>query len=500
MQNAESAVKKLARLPGNCICANCGTESKYGFSTVCIKYYTFVCNLCKTAHQAVSHRCKSLTMSSWDQGEVLKLMKNGNVVAGKTWLAAAPPIGQGGRPKEGDDVNVFKRFVVATYDGKRYYREAGGVRADAAPSPRPTAAPSQPQSVRHRAIAPSQPKPAPKPKPVPAPAPAVDLLDFGAFDSAPTLAPVPTAPVSRSTDPEPDDFADFGAPSPAPTNPAPDDDFGDFSAPDDFGDFSQAQPVSSAQPNFDPFNNNTSGSSHSMPTQASPMIDPFAPSSTSNAAPAMTNDLFSQPAPATFDPFNNNAAFQNGNLNSNSNANGAQQHRKPAMNSMNIMAGGGSSSGNSTSNMMGNMNMGNGGMTPGAAMNGNQNMGNGNNNMMMNNGMMQNQGTTNQQQQMMMMNQQMNMMKMQQQQQQQQPQNNFGMMGKQPVNNNSMNNGMGMGMGMQSNNNTMGNSNGMNAMNVNIMQPNNNSISNSFGANAAPAPVKKNDPFSGLGF
>jgi hypothetical protein len=46
----------------------------------------------------------------------------------------------------------------------------------------------------------------------------------------------------------------------------------------------------------------------------------------------------------------------------------------------------------------------------------------------------------------------------------------------------------------------MGNSNGINAMNVNIMQPNNNSISNSFGANAAPAPVKKNDPFSGLGF
>lgn len=40
--DAESAVKKLARLPANTICPNCGTQKKFGFSTVCIKYYTFV--------------------------------------------------------------------------------------------------------------------------------------------------------------------------------------------------------------------------------------------------------------------------------------------------------------------------------------------------------------------------------------------------------------------------------------------------------------------------
>jgi hypothetical protein len=120
--SAELAVKKLARQAENCICPNCGTYSKYGFNTVCIKYLTFVCNLCKTAHQAVSHRCKSLTMSSWDQGEVLKLKKNGNEVARNTWLAAAPEPGMGGRPKEGDDVNVFKRFVVAVYEEKKYYQ------------------------------------------------------------------------------------------------------------------------------------------------------------------------------------------------------------------------------------------------------------------------------------------------------------------------------------------------------------------------------------------
>jgi GTPase-activating protein that regulates ARFs (ADP-ribosylation factors), involved in ARF-mediated vesicular transport len=118
--SAETAVKKLARQAENCICPNCGTYSKYGFNTVCIKYLTFVCNLCKTAHQAVSHRCKSLTMSSWDQGEVLKLKKNGNEVARNTWLAGAPQPGVGGRPKEGDDVNIFKRFVVTVYEEKKY--------------------------------------------------------------------------------------------------------------------------------------------------------------------------------------------------------------------------------------------------------------------------------------------------------------------------------------------------------------------------------------------
>eukprot|EP00957_Ditylum_brightwellii_P141490 10778721-Ditylum_brightwellii.AAC.1 len=121
---AELAVKKLARLPGNTVCANCGTTKKLGFSTICIKYYTFVCNMCKTSHQAISHRCKSLTMSSWTDAEVVALKRGGNDVARNTWLANAPPIGTGGRPREGDHVDVFKRFIVDVYERKRYYGEA----------------------------------------------------------------------------------------------------------------------------------------------------------------------------------------------------------------------------------------------------------------------------------------------------------------------------------------------------------------------------------------
>ena len=83
-------------------------------------------NLCKTAHQAVSHRCKSLTMSTWTTGEVLALSSartGGNDRARKVWLGNAPPVGTGGRPKEGSDVSVFKRFVVDAYDNRRYFRE-----------------------------------------------------------------------------------------------------------------------------------------------------------------------------------------------------------------------------------------------------------------------------------------------------------------------------------------------------------------------------------------
>jgi len=418
-------------------------------------------------------------MSSWDQGEVLRLKKNGNNVARKSWLAGAPEPGVGGRPKEGDDVNVFKRFIVAVYENKRYYREAGDA-VIAIASNETRATPSQSQPSRHpRAVTHS---PAPRPAPVPALAPAVDLLDFGAFDNE----PAPRASVLQPTNPESDEFADFGAfdsapartpASSQPSNPGN----------DDFSDFSQAQPAKPAQPAFDPFNNHASGASNSMTAQANTMNDPFAPSATSNAT---TNELFAQPAPSVtqnatvFDPFNSNAST--GIFSPNTNENNAQ-NKTHFVKSTNFM--GGASSGNNMSNTMGNTNQGNR-MNPGMMMNANQNMG------MMNNGMMQNQGTMNQQQQqVMMMQQQMNVMKLQQQQQQQQ-QNNFGITGNQSMNNSMSNRGVGMGM-QSNNNNVKGN---FNSMNMNIMHKNDNSISNSFGANGTPSIPKTNDPFAGMGF
>lgn len=404
MLSAEVAVKKLAKSPENCRCANCETYSKFGFSTVCIKYYTFVCNLCKTAHQAVSHRCKSLTMSSWDQGEVLKLKRHGNEVARNTWLANAPPVGQGGRPKEGDDVNVFKRFIVTVYENKKYYSADGEVSSpvkpsiEAPPQPKETFAPKPP-------VQSSKPKTKAKPKaPAPAPAPAVDLLDFGAFDSAPTPGPVTQAvnQSSVSTGNVSNDFADFGAfesAAPSTSNQSST----SVASPtfDAFGDFSQAPATAPVPTNtFDPFNNASPATSATTTTQSNDLLSMTQPTtsattSTTTKKPVMGNNqsMISSMGQA---PMMNNMGMNN--------MNNANMHM---MNNTNM-------------NMMNNMNMANFG---------------GNNNMMM-----PNQGMMNSQQQMMMMQQQMNNMAIHQSQQNQM-QNNFNMMSK----------GMMMGNTMQGN-------------------------------------------------
>lgn len=208
---AELKVKKLARLPGNTRCANCGTCRKFGFSTVCIKYYTFVCNNCKSSHQAISHRCKSLTMSSWTDEEAMELQRKGNDYARRTWLKNAPPVGQGGRPKEGDVVDVFKRFVVDAYERKRFYGEDEGASpaaavATTAPVPRvASVAPATTRTAAVRRAAPPRAQPQADP-------PVADLLDF---------TPVPSStPAVGATSASGNFEANFDAFAPAAPVPA----------------------------------------------------------------------------------------------------------------------------------------------------------------------------------------------------------------------------------------------------------------------------------------
>lgn len=224
---AEKKVRKLARVPGNCQCANCGTVKKLGYSTVCIKFHTFVCNSCKSSHQAISHRCKSLTMSSWTDAEVDELQRKGNDHARRTWLKTAPPPGAAGRPKEGDHVDVFKRFVVDVYERKKFYGPDDGPGQQYQQHPAPgvsTAIPiSQPPAqVRQRQFVRAPVTAAVPLAPSPAPAPVVDLLDFAAapqaakpspatfeanFDAFQTTQAAPVAAASQSA---------FGFISPAP--------------------------------------------------------------------------------------------------------------------------------------------------------------------------------------------------------------------------------------------------------------------------------------------
>ena len=58
MAPADDLLKKLRRLPGNMVCSNCNTTAPkgIGFGNICVAFRTFVCNYCKTSHQAISHR------------------------------------------------------------------------------------------------------------------------------------------------------------------------------------------------------------------------------------------------------------------------------------------------------------------------------------------------------------------------------------------------------------------------------------------------------------
>lgn len=171
--NAEEKVKRLAKKKSNTICPNCGNVKKFGFGTVCIKFYTFVCNECKSSHQAISHRCKSTTMSTWTDAEVEELERKGNDYCRRTWLKNAPAEGTGGRPIPGSDISCYKRFVIDAYENKRYYGDDEGALHDEVPLATRTSITKAPVRQQKAKVIAKAPISAPLP-------PIADLLDFSA--------------------------------------------------------------------------------------------------------------------------------------------------------------------------------------------------------------------------------------------------------------------------------------------------------------------------------
>mmetsp|Transcript_62305 Transcript_62305/g.179203 ORF Transcript_62305/g.179203 Transcript_62305/m.179203 type:complete len:456 (+) Transcript_62305:150-1517(+) len=412
MSAAEQKVKKLARLPSNCICPNCGTHKQFGFSTVCIKFHTFVCNHCKSSHQAISHRCKSLTMSSWTDAEAAELEAKGNDYARRTWLKNAPPVGTNRRPKEGDSIDVFKQFVVDAYEHRKYYGEDTG--AVTAPAPQGVAAAvpvAQAPPPTRRPI--QQPRNRP-PAPAPAPA-AADLLDFSASTPAP-------APASFQAD-----FDAFASSAPAPADGG-----------SSFG-FISGTPAAAPAPSPAPASSNT-GSSFgfiSSPPAAAPAQPPAsAPSQSGFGFISKPPAAPSAPAPSGNDDF---ASFAGMSISSSpAPAPMPMGQKKPVMSSS-------SQKGSLISSSMGTMPSGSTqqGMNFGQSMQGGFGGGGNMSNSGFGNGMMgMNNNNMSQQQQMMMMQQQQQM-----RMQQQGIQMSNNMMGSMPMNNNMMGGG-GMGIGM----------------------------------------------------
>jgi Putative GTPase activating protein for Arf len=170
-----------------------------------MKFLTFVCNECKSSHQAISHRCKSLTMSAWTDDEVAQLERvGGNDMARATWLATAPPPGQQGRPSADgtSSIDTYKAFIVNVYERKLYYRERSNNDNGATNHATRTAA--APASTPAALIAATT---TTAPPPRRAVVVVADLLDFG----APVPALAVAAPSQSATAGGMDLFGDFGS-------------------------------------------------------------------------------------------------------------------------------------------------------------------------------------------------------------------------------------------------------------------------------------------------
>ncbi|GAX15320.1 hypothetical protein FisN_8Lh395 [Fistulifera solaris] len=273
----EDRVRQLAKQ--NTTCPNCHQTKKFGFGTICIKFHTFVCNECKTSHQAVSHRCKSITMSSWTHEEVDELERKGNAYCEATWLAKAPPVGQGGRPTTGSSIEVFKRFVMDAYEDKRYFSEqpvastASGSASSYTPQQR------QPAPTYQNTPATSQPTFTSFTAPTLAtPQPAADFLDFASFDTIPVVSNVVAAPLPAQTPTDP--FAPV-VPSVTVKNPAP-------SSSDMFGDVASILATGNNASSFAFMNSNDTNAQAPEPVNKKPVMNTASANGISNM-PLMMN-------------------------------------------------------------------------------------------------------------------------------------------------------------------------------------------------------------------
>ena len=71
-QKPEELLAKIRKIEENKYCVNCGEYAKLGHTNVCgtprgcschrvVPYSSFVCHMCKSAHQSFSHRVKVIS-------------------------------------------------------------------------------------------------------------------------------------------------------------------------------------------------------------------------------------------------------------------------------------------------------------------------------------------------------------------------------------------------------------------------------------------------------
>ncbi|KAH9245959.1 hypothetical protein BASA81_016500 [Batrachochytrium salamandrivorans] len=176
-KQTEEYLQKLRRLPGNKSCANCLVQSRLGFGAVCMKFSSFVCDNCKSAHQGFSHLCKSVSMSNWTMDEV-RTLEGGNEACRAKWFANLTAQDRARyAPQEGSVIlEDYKRFVQMAYEERRWL----GTIAEASAVPSMTTAATTTRVAKQKPAAVSQPPPPPPP------ADDLMLLDFGSVLAAPS--------------------------------------------------------------------------------------------------------------------------------------------------------------------------------------------------------------------------------------------------------------------------------------------------------------------------
>ncbi|KAL1529387.1 hypothetical protein AB1Y20_000338 [Prymnesium parvum] len=127
MTDHMAALNKLRRLPENKLCGTCFKDDRMGYKDVCMKFKIFVCSDCKSAHQAYSHRCKSVTMSNWskEEVEILKQENGGGNAVNKATIFANLPPNSSLVPKPGCHPNETKEFVQRAYNEFQWHDPNG---------------------------------------------------------------------------------------------------------------------------------------------------------------------------------------------------------------------------------------------------------------------------------------------------------------------------------------------------------------------------------------
>jgi len=85
-RDLEAELELLRKKAENKRCPACSAEERLGFRNICVKFDCFVCSDCKAAHQAYSHRIKSINMSTFTVEEVDRLQATSNDQLASEWL------------------------------------------------------------------------------------------------------------------------------------------------------------------------------------------------------------------------------------------------------------------------------------------------------------------------------------------------------------------------------------------------------------------------------